>query len=170
MVRELYSEDAIQQRVRELGSQLSEHYCGRAVHLLVCLTGALPFAVDLMRHIDVAVTVDVVRFSSYVGDQQTDLRLLVEPRFPVRDRHVVVVEDIIDTGATMRALLSWLTSQAPASVALCALLHKPKRRNADISPAYVGFTCADEFVVGYGLDFDEQYRNLPFIGYLSETA
>lgn len=169
MVRQLYSAAAIQARVRELGVQITETYGDKDVHLLVCLAGALPFAADLMRHITTPVTLDFVRLASYVGDQQPELRLLVEPRFPMRGRHVVVVEDIIDTGATMRALLPWLDAQAPASVELCALLHKPRIGNADIRPAYVGFICADQFVVGYGLDFDERYRNLPFIGYLAET-
>ena len=131
---------------------------------MAVLKGSVFFAADLMRRITRPLQVDFIRAKSYDGTESTGKVLFsVLPETPLKDRHVIVVEDILDTGRTSSAILKWVRSQHPASVALCALLDKPDRRVKKLTADYCGFTIANHFVVGYGLDYNERYRNLPEI-------
>jgi hypoxanthine phosphoribosyltransferase len=165
----LVTEDEIRAKVRELGTLISRDYAGRSVTLVSVLKGSLPFMADLMRAIDVPVQIDLMEVSSYGGattETSGLVRILKDLSSSIAGRDVVIVEDIIDTGLTLNYLLRYLRGKNPASLHICALLDKPARRLVEIPIDYTGFTIPDEFVVGYGLDFGEYYRNLPFIGVL----
>jgi len=165
----LISEDEIRAKVRELGGLISADYSGRAVTLVSVLKGSLPFMADLMRAIDVPVQIDLMEVSSYGGattETSGLVRILKDLSSSISGRDVLIVEDIIDTGLTLNYLLRYLRGKNPATLRICALLDKPARRLVEIPIDYTGFTIPDEFVVGYGLDFGEFYRNLPFIGVL----
>ena len=165
----LISEDEIHAKVRELGALISADYSGRAVTLVSVLKGSLPFMADLMRAIDSPVQIDLMEVSSYGGattETSGLVRILKDLSSSIAGRDVLIVEDIIDTGLTLNYLLRYLRGKNPASLRICALLDKPARRLVEIPIDYTGFTIPDEFVVGYGLDFGEFYRNLPFIGVL----
>jgi hypoxanthine phosphoribosyltransferase len=165
----LISEDEIRAKVGELGAQISADYAGRQVTLVSVLKGSLPFMADLMRAIDVPVQIDLMEVSSYGGattETSGLVRILKDLSSSISGRDVLIVEDIIDTGLTLNYLLRYLRGKNPASLHICALLDKPARRLVEIPIDYTGFTIPDEFVVGYGLDFGEFYRNLPFIGVL----
>ncbi len=165
----LVSEEAIQARVRELGRQISDDYRGRNLTLVSVLKGSLPFMADLMRAIDVPVRIDLMEVSSY-GGTATELsglvRILKDLSASIADEDVLLVEDIIDTGLTLNYLIRYLRGKSPASLRICTLLDKPARRLVDIPVDYTGFTIEDRFVVGYGLDYGELYRNLRFVGVL----
>ena len=165
----LISEEEIRSKVRELGAQVTADYTGRSVTLVSVLKGSLPFMADLMRAIDVPVQIDLMEVSSYGGattETSGLVRILKDLSSSIAGRDVLIVEDIIDTGLTLNYLLRYLRGKNPASLRICALLDKPARRLVEIPIDYTGFTIPDEFVVGYGLDFGEFYRNLPFIGVL----
>ncbi|MDQ3880451.1 MAG: hypoxanthine phosphoribosyltransferase [Chloroflexota bacterium] len=166
--RILVTEQQIQARVRELGAQLAGDYAARDPVLVSVLKGSILFLADLIRAIDVPLSVDLMEVSSYgTGTESSGLvRILKDLSAPIEGRHVVVVEDIIDTGLTLNYLLRYLDGKHPASIAVCALLDKPARRLVEIPIAYRGFSIPDQFVVGYGLDFAERYRNLPYVGVL----
>jgi hypoxanthine phosphoribosyltransferase len=165
----LITSDQIQAKVGDLGARISADYAGREVTLVSVLKGSLPFMADLMRHITVPVTIDLMEVSSYGGatTETTGLvRILKDLSSPIDGRDVLIVEDIIDTGLTLNYLIRYLNGQAPSSLRICTLLDKPARRLVEIPIDYLGFTIPDRFVVGYGLDYGERYRNLPFIGVL----
>ena len=165
----LISEDEIRAKVRELGGLISADYSGRAVTLVSVLKGSLPFMADLMRAIDVPVQIDLMEVSSYGGattETSGLVRILKDLSSSISGRDVLIVEDIIDTGLTLNYLLRYLRGKNPATLRICALLDKPARRLVEIPIDYTGFVIPDEFVVGFGLDFGEYYRNLPFIGVL----
>lgn len=163
----LYSQAQIQARVRELGEQIARDYEGREPHLVTILYGSLPFLADLMRAIDRPVTLDVIGVSSYEGTQSSgEVRVTKDLDDTIEGRHVLVVEDIIDTGLTLSYVLRNLRQRAPASVRVVTLLDKPARRGAAVEADYVGFTVPDRFVIGYGLDWNQHYRNLPYVGVL----
>jgi hypoxanthine phosphoribosyltransferase len=165
----LISEEEIRNKVRELGAQVTADYTGRSVTLVSVLKGSLPFMADLMRAIDVPVQIDLMEVSSYGGattETSGLVRILKDLSSSIAGRDVLIVEDIIDTGLTLNYLLRYLRGKNPASLRICALLDKPARRLVEIPIDYTGFTIPDEFVVGYGLDFGEFYRNLPYIGVL----
>jgi hypoxanthine phosphoribosyltransferase len=165
----LISEEEIRSKVRELGAQVTADYTGRSVTLVSVLKGSLPFMADLMRAIEVPVQIDLMEVSSYGGattETSGLVRILKDLSSSIAGRDVLIVEDIIDTGLTLNYLLRYLRGKNPASLRICALLDKPARRLVEIPIDYTGFTIPDEFVVGYGLDFGEFYRNLPFIGVL----
>jgi hypoxanthine phosphoribosyltransferase len=165
----LISEEEIRNKVRELGAQVTADYTGRSVTLVSVLKGSLPFMADLMRAIDVPVQIDLMEVSSYGGattETSGLVRILKDLSSSIAGRDVLIVEDIIDTGLTLNYLLRYLRGKNPASLRICALLDKPARRLVEIPIDYTGFTIPDEFVVGYGLDYGEFYRNLPFIGVL----
>jgi hypoxanthine phosphoribosyltransferase len=165
----LISEERIRTRVAELGAQLSADYADRAVTLVSVLKGSLPFMADLMRSLTVPVTIDLMEVSSY-GGQATEssglVRILKDLSASIEGADVLIVEDIIDTGLTLNYLVRYLRGKNPASLRIVTLLDKPARRLVDIPIDYRGFTIPDRFVVGYGLDYGEYYRNLPFIGVL----
>ena len=163
----LFNEEQIQARVKELGAQIARDYAGRDPHLVTILKGSLPFFADLMRAIDLPLTVDLMGVSSYMGTLSTgEVRLTMDLDDSIEGRHVLVVEDIIDTGLTLSYVLRNLRQRAPASVKVVTFLDKPARRGALVEADYVGFTIPDAFVIGYGLDWNQRYRNLPYIGIL----
>jgi hypoxanthine phosphoribosyltransferase len=158
----LYGREDIRRRVGELGRTITGDYVGREPVLVSVLKGGAMFLADLMRAVDLPVETHFMAISRY-GDAEESLgrvQILLDVDVDLTDRHVILVEDIVDTGLTSRYLLSVLRSRAPASLELCSLLDKAARRIVPLSPRYVGFECPDAFVVGYGLDFDERYRNL----------
>jgi hypoxanthine phosphoribosyltransferase len=159
----LISASQIERRVGELGTQISRDYRGREPLLIGVLRGVTCFMADLIRHISLPLSIDFMAISSYEGDQSGPVRIVKDLEEPLEGRDVLVVEDIIDTGMTLNALLQELHQRGPASVKLCALLDKRARRLVELPLEYVGFEIPDEFVVGYGLDFRQKFRNLPFI-------
>jgi len=159
------SEERIQERVAELGAQISSDYAGKDLVVIGVLKGVLFFMADLLRAITIPLAVDFLAISRYGPSQQTHgiVRLTKDLNETVADRHVLFVEDIIDTGLTTHFIMRTLRLRGPASLETCVLLNRTRRRIIDVDLAYVGFDVPDEFVVGYGLDFRERYRNLPYI-------
>ena len=165
----LLSEEQIAAKVQELGRQISAVYAGHEVTLVSVLKGSLPFMADLMRAITIPVRIDLMEVSSYGGlttESSGLVRILKDLSASIDGRDVLLVEDIIDTGLTLNYLLRYLRGKNPRSLRICALLDKPARRLVDIPIDYVGFTIPDQFVVGYGLDYGELYRNLRYVGVL----
>ena len=165
----LITEDQIRDKVRELGARLSTDYADRQLTLVSVLKGSLPFMADLMRALSIPVTIDLMEVSSYGGattETSGLVRILKDLSSSIEGKDVLIVEDIIDTGLTLNYLLRYLRGKNPRSLQICALLDKPARRLVEIDIAYRGFSIPDQFVVGYGLDYGEYYRNLPFIGVL----
>ncbi len=167
----LLDSQTVAARVAELGAQLSADYAGRDPVLVSVLKGALVFLADLMRAMDLPSSIDLMEVSSYAGTETSgQVRILKDLSKPIEGRDVIVVEDIIDTGLTLNYLLGYLADRQPASIKICCLLDKPARRLADIPIDYIGFTIPDRFVIGYGLDYEERYRNLPYIGVLKPSV
>jgi hypoxanthine phosphoribosyltransferase len=166
----LVDRDALSERIAELGEEISEDYAGRDLLLVGVLKGAVFFMADLMRHVSVPCEVDFMAISSYgaATDSSGVVRILKDLDINIRDRHVLVVEDIIDSGLTLSYLVRNLSAREPASLEICALLTKPSRREIEVPVRYVGFEIPNRFVIGYGLDFGERYRNLPYVGVLNE--
>jgi hypoxanthine phosphoribosyltransferase len=166
----LIDEETLAARVAELGSEVSADYEGRELLLIGVLKGAVFFMADLMRHLTVTCEVDFMAISSYgdATDSSGIVRILKDLDISIEGRDVLVVEDIIDSGLTLSYLIRNLESREPASLEVCALLTKPSRREIDVPVRYVGFEIPNKFVVGYGLDFAERYRNLPYVGVLDE--
>jgi len=164
----LFSEEDIKKKVRELGGKISKDYKGKDLLLISVLRGGVVFLADLIRHISIPVSVDFMAISSYGSTTESlgVVKLLKDLEESIDKKHVLVVEDIIDTGLTLNYLLRNLQSRHPASLKVCALLDKSVRRIVDIPIDYKGFDVPDVFVVGYGLDYEQKYRNLPFIGIL----
>ena len=166
----LIDEETLAARVTELGAEVSADYQGRDLLLIGVLKGAVFFMADLMRHLTVPCEVDFMAISSY-GDSTDSsgiVRILKDLDINIEGRHVLVVEDIIDSGLTLSYLMRNLESREPATLEVCALLTKPARREIDVPVRYVGFEIPNKFVVGYGLDFAERYRNLPYVAVLSQ--
>jgi hypoxanthine phosphoribosyltransferase len=166
----LIEERRLQERIAELGREVSVDYAGRDLLLIGVLKGAVFFMTDLMRHITVPCEVDFMAISSYgaATDSSGVVRILKDLDLNIEGRDVLVVEDIIDSGLTLSYLTRTLEARAPASLEVCTLLTKPERREVDVPVRYVGFEIPNKFVIGYGLDFAERYRNLPFVGVLHE--
>ncbi len=165
-VRVLFTEERIAERVRELGMQISADYSGKTVHLICVLKGAYTFLADLSRKMEVPLTIDFVRTSSYgecrVSNQ--DVTLVNDLDDSIQGRDVILLEDIVDTGFTLSKLLSLLHDKQPASLKVVTLLSKPSRRKVSVQVDYVGFEVPDCFVVGYGLDDNQRYRELSYLG------
>jgi hypoxanthine phosphoribosyltransferase len=165
----LVDEHAIQAKVAELGSRISADYAGRQLTLVSVLKGSLPFMADLMRAMSIPVRIDLMEVSSYGGTATESsglVRILKDLSSSIEGQDVLIVEDIIDTGLTLNYLLRYLRGKNPASLRICTLLDKPARRLVEIPVDYIGFTIPDRFVVGYGLDYGEFYRNLRYVGVL----
>jgi len=164
----LISEEQIAARIKEIGAQITRDYAGLNPLLIGGLKGACFFLSDLMRAIDTRVSIEFMAISSYGSSTRTsgEVRIMKDLDVPIEGRHILVVEDIVDTGLTLSYLLANLQSRGAASVKLAALLDKYDRRQREVNIDYLGFPIPDEFVVGYGLDFAERYRNLPFIAVL----
>jgi hypoxanthine phosphoribosyltransferase len=164
----LVSADELQRRVGELGEEISRDYAGRSLLLVGVLKGAMFFLSDLMRFIDIPVEVDFMAVASYgsATDSSGVVRILKDLDAAIEGRDVLIVEDIVDSGLTLQYLMRNLGSRNPRSLAVCALLTKPQRRKVDLPTRYVGFEIPNSFVVGYGLDYEERHRNLPFVAVL----
>jgi hypoxanthine phosphoribosyltransferase len=168
----IISEEQIRERVAELGRDISRDYAGQSVLLVAVLRGAVLFVADLARAIDIPVELDFMAVSSYGSSTKSSgvVRILKDLDEQIEGRHVLVVEDILDTGLTLKYLLKNLASRKPASLEIVTLLNKEGKQRVPISCKYIGFPVPDEFVVGYGLDFAERYRNLPYVGVLKPSA
>ena len=165
----LVTEEQLRAKVAELGARISRDYAGKDLLLVSILKGAVVFMADLMRAVTIPCSIDFMVVSSYGGTntQTTGLvKIVKDLDADLTGRDVLIVEDILDTGVTLSNLVPMLKMRNPSSVKICAILDKPTRRKADIQPDYEGFQVPDEFVVGYGLDYDEKYRNLPYVGVL----
>jgi hypoxanthine phosphoribosyltransferase len=167
----LVQRDELAHRVRQLGDEISSDYEGRELFLVGVLKGAVFFLSDLMRHMRVPCEVDFMAVSSYGSstDSSGIVRILKDLDAPIQGRDVLIVEDIVDSGLTLSYLLRTLKAREPASLEVCALLTKPGRRKVELPIRYVGFEIPNRFVVGYGLDHGERFRNLPFVAVLKET-
>lgn len=166
--RVLLSEEQLAKRILEIGAEITADYAGKEILMIGVLRGAVLFMADLARAIKVPVAIDFMAVSSYGAGTSSSgvVRILKDLDEDVEGKHVLVVEDIIDSGLTLNYLVDNLKSRQPASIKICTLLNKPDRRKVDVDIAYNGFTIPDHFVIGYGLDYAEKYRNLPFIGIL----
>ncbi len=169
-IRVMLSAEQIQERCEQLGAQITKDYAGKQLHLIGVLKGSYPFLADLARCIDLEVSIDFLGLSSYGASEKTSgvVRMTSDLSIPIKDLHVLIVEDIIDTGLTMRYLLENLSTRKPASVAITSLLFKEGNLQTEVSIDYIGFTIPNEFVIGYGLDYREFYRNLPYIGVVED--
>ena len=164
----LFSEEDIADMVKRLGAQISEDYKGKDLVLIAVLRGAVVFMGDLMRAIDTDLAIDFMAVSSYGNGTKSSgtVRIIKDLDIDIKDRDVLIVEDILDSGVTLHYLMQILAARGANSIRLCTLLSKPERRKIDVNVDYLGFEIPDEFVVGYGLDYAEKYRNLPYIGIL----
>ncbi len=165
-VRVLLTEEEVDRRIQEIGDQISRDYEGKQVHLICVLKGGAFFMCELAKRITVPVSLDFMSVSSYGSSTKSSgvVRIVKDLDEPLKDKDVLVVEDIVDSGRTLSYLLDMLKDRGPRSVKLCTLLDKPERRVVDVHADYTCFQIPDEFVVGYGLDYDQKYRNLPYIG------
>ncbi len=162
----LFDEKKLENRIRELGEEISRDYAGKEITIICILKGACFFACELAKRITVPVYFDFMRVSSYGNETESSgvVKIVQDLDEPLRDKNVIVVEDIIDSGRSMHYLFDILRSRGPASLKFCSLLNKPDRRVTEVELDYVGFEIPDKFVVGYGLDYAQKYRNLPYIG------
>ena len=165
-VKEMLTEDAVNKRIRELGEKISEDYAGQEIRMICVLKGGSFFMCELAKRISVPVSIDFMSVSSYGGDTKSSgvVKIVKDLDESITGKDVLVVEDIIDSGRTLSYLMAMLRDRGPKSLKLCTLLDKPDRRVIDVKVDYTGFEIPDEFVVGYGLDYEQLYRNLPYIG------
>ena len=165
-VKVLLTEQEVDRRIQEIGEQISKDYEGKQVHLVCVLKGGSFFMCELAKRITVPVSLDFMSVSSYGSDTKSSgvVKIVKDLDESIKDKDVIVVEDIVDSGRTLSYLLEMLRDRGPRSLSLCTLLDKPDRRVIDVKVDYTGFEIPDEFVVGYGLDYDQRYRNLPYIG------
>ena len=166
--RVIFSDEEIRERVKKLGEQISRDYAGKKVLCVGVLKGCFVFMADLVRSIDADCEIDFMSVSSYGSGTVTSgaVKITKDLSRSIEGRDVLIIEDILDSGVTLYYLRDFLRQRKPASIRICTLFDKPARRKADIKSDYIGFICPDEFIVGYGLDYDEKYRNLPYIGVL----
>ena len=168
----LVQADELQHRIGEMAEQVSRDYEGKDLLLIGVLKGAVFFLADLMRRLDIPCEVDFMAVASYGSstDSSGVVRILKDLDAPLEGRHVLIVEDIVDSGLTLQYLMRTLEARGPASLEVCALLTKPERRKVEMPARYVGFEIPDKFAIGYGLDFAERYRNLPYVAALTGVA
>ena len=166
----LYSEEDLKSKIQEIGKIITKDYEGRELVLIGVLKGSVMFMSDLMKEIEIPCSMDFMAVSSYGNSTKSTgvVRILKDLDFGIEGKNVLIVEDIIDTGVTLKYLVEYLKARKPNSLEICSLLNKQERRTVDISAKYLGFEVPDSFLVGYGLDYAEKYRNLPFIGILKE--
>lgn len=168
----LFSEEQLRQKCAELGARISRDYEGKNLLMVSVLKGSVVFMADLMRHITVPCGIDFMAVSSYGSGVKTSgvVKINKDLDIDLAGRDILIVEDILDSGMTLSYLTELLRDRGPASIRIAALLDKPSRRKANVQPDYVGYVVPDEFVVGYGLDYDERYRNLPYVGILKPAV
>ena len=167
----LFTEEEIRKRAKEIGEQIGRDYEGEEIVLLGTLKGAVLWMSDLMKEIPMDVTIDFISASSYGSSTSTSgvVKIKKDVDMDLFNKNVIIVEDIVDTGTTLNYLKEYLKERNPKDVKICTLLDKPARRVIDLKPDYIGFTVDDLFVIGYGLDYDQKYRNLPYISYLESN-
>ena len=167
----LVQADELQHKIKQMGEEITRDYAGKNLLLVGVLKGAVLFLADLMRHLDVTSEIDFMAVSSYGSSTESSgvVRILKDLDAPLEGRHVLVVEDIVDSGLTLQYLLRTLEARGPASLEVCALLTKPSRRTVDLPVRYTGFEIPDKFAIGYGLDYAERYRGLPYVATLTLT-
>ena len=165
-IRVLLSEEEVDAKIKQIGEQISKDYAGRQVHLVCVLKGGSFFMCELAKRITVPVSLDFMSVSSYGSESKSIVVVSIVKDLdePLKGRNVIVIEDFVDSGRTLSYLLDMLKDRGPESLRLCTLLDKPERRVVDVNVDYTGFQIPDKFVVGYGLDYDQRYRNLPYIG------
>lgn len=168
VLRVLFSEEELRAKVKEMGRQITEDYRGRNLMLVTVLKGAVVYMADLMRAIDVPAEIDFMVVSSYGSGVKSSgvVKIVKDLDVPLADKDILIVEDILDSGLTLSYIKKILQDRGPRSIKIATLLDKPSRRKVDLMADYIGFSVPDEFVIGYGLDYDEKYRNLPYIGIL----
>ena len=168
----LISEEEIKQIVKKLGKKISEDYIGKNLLMISILKGSILFMTDLLRAIDIHCRIDFMAVSTYAGGLKSSgvAKIVKDLDMPIEGYDILVVEDILDSGITLSYILELLAARNPASIKICTLLDKPERRKNGLQADYVGTVIPDEFVIGYGLDYDERYRNLPFVGVLKESV
>ena len=166
--RKLVSEEKIAERIEMLGKQITEEYQGKDLTIVCIMKGCIPFVADLMRHIDIPFKLDTIQATSYHGgtDSSGTVIILQDSTIDLNDQYVIIVDDILDTGRTMKKIIDGFKSRGPKDIKVCVLLDKPSRRVESVYADYAGFQIPNKFVVGYGLDYNEYYRNLPYIGVL----
>ncbi len=166
--KKLIDEEALQNRINKMGKELTEAFSKRHLTVIAISNGATIFVADLIRQIDLPMQLDSITAYSYTGTESSGkVKMLSKLKLEIKDRNVLLVDDILDTGRTMKKIVDFLHTLKPASVETCVLLDKPSRRLIEIEADYVGFEVPDLFVVGYGLDYNEYYRNLPYVGELT---
>lgn len=172
VLRVLLSEDEIREKVRELGGKITADYKNSNLMLVTVLKGAVVFLADLMRQIDVPAEIDFMVVSSYGSGVKSSgvVKIVKDLDVPLAGKDILIVEDILDSGLTLSYIKELLESRGPRSIRIATLLDKPSRRKVDLQADYIGFSVPDEFVIGYGLDYDEKYRNLPFVGVLKREV
>jgi hypoxanthine phosphoribosyltransferase len=165
-IKVMLTEEEVDARIKQIGEQISKDYEGKSVHLICVLKGGSFFMCELAKRITVPVSFDFMSVSSYGGDTKSSgvVKIVKDLDESIKDKEVIIVEDIVDSGRTLSYLIELLGQRSPKSIKLCTLLDKPDRRVVDVKVDYTGFEIPDEFVVGYGLDYDQRYRNLPYIG------
>ncbi len=165
-IKVLLSEEEVDKRIKEIGEQISKDYAGKQVHLVCVLKGGSFFMCELAKRITIPVSFDFMSVSSYGSETKSSgvVKIVKDLDEPLEGKEVLIIEDIVDSGRTLSYLLEILQNRGPKSLRLCTLLDKPDRRVANVKVDYTGFEIPDEFVVGYGLDYDQRYRNLPYIG------
>jgi hypoxanthine phosphoribosyltransferase len=166
----LLTEDELRKKIKEIGKDISEEYANKDLLLVGILKGSVPFMADLLREITIPCTMDFMAVSSYGNSTKTSgiVRILKDLDFEIEGKDVLIVEDIVDSGITLSYLIDYLKGRKPSSIEIACLLSKPERRSVEINAKYIGFVVPDYFLVGYGLDYSEKYRNLPYIGVLKE--
>lgn len=168
-IKKLFSEEQIIARAKELANLINTDFEGQEVILVTVLSGAVFFATELSKHITLDTTMDFIKVSSYEGEHSTGIiNFKLGLKSDVTDKNVIIIEDIVDTGRTLSYLKSYLKDKNPRSVKICTMLDKKERREYDLTPDYCAFEIPDKFVIGYGLDYDEKYRNLPYVGYIEQ--
>lgn len=167
-IKILFSEKEVDARIRQMGEQISRDYAGKKLHLICVLKGGSFFMCELAKRITLPVSIDFMSVSSYGGDTKSSgvVKIIKDLDESIRDKDVLVVEDVVDSGRTLNYLFELLGQRGPKSLTLCTLLDKPDRRTVDVQVDYTGFEIPDKYVVGYGLDYNQRYRNLPYIGML----
>ena len=170
--RVLYSEEMLGKRMDELATDLTKDYKDKRPIIISVLSGAVLFTVDMIERLDIMAQIDFIDVSSYFGGLGSTgkVKLIHDLKTDVKDRHVLIMEDIVDTGRTLKYLMDLLADRGAKSIKVCSLLNKPERRKVDVEPDYVGFTVPKEFLVGYGLDYKGFYRNLPYVGILKPSV
>lgn len=168
----LFKEEQLRSRIKELGKEISNDYEGKDLMLIGILKGSVPFMADLIKEITIPCVIDFMAVSSYGNSTKNSgvVRILKDLDFEIENKHILLVEDIIDSGITLKYLTDYLKGRRASSIEIAALLNKPERRTVEVNAKYIGFDVPDYFLVGYGLDYSEKYRNLPYVGVLKEEV